>query len=107
MNYKNNPKVDIEFLRETYDDEQLEMMEAEDDKSLVRDLVDYSNELIEEVLKLRMEINTYDQNLRMERKENMKFYRAPYDDLHSDIYRDFSQHQVYDKFKDEIDKMLN
>lgn len=54
MNCKNNPKVDIEFLRETYDDEQLEMMEEEDDISLVRDLVDYSNELIEEVLKLRM-----------------------------------------------------
>jgi len=107
MNCKNNPKVDIEFLRETYDDEQLEMMEEEDDISLVRDLVDYSNELIEEVLKLRMEINKYDQTLRIERKENMKFYRAPYDDLHSDIYWDFSEHQVYDKFKDEIDKMLN
>ena len=106
MNYKNKPSIDIEFLMETYDSEQLENMEEDDEHSLVRDLVEYSNELIEQILELRKEINSYDQKLCMERKENMTHYRPPYDDLHSDIYWNFSEHQVYEKYKDELDKML-
>jgi molecular chaperone GrpE (heat shock protein) len=107
MNYKNKHQIDIEFLRETYDDEQLEMMEEEDDRSLVRDLAEYSNELIEQILELRKEVNSYDRRLRLEKKENMTYYRPPYDDLYSDICRDFSEHQVYEKYKDELDKMFN
>ncbi len=107
MNYKNKHQIDVKFLMETYDSEQLEMMEEDDELSLVRDLVEYSNELIERILELRKEINSYDRELRMERKENMTHYRPPYDDLHSDIYRNFSEHQVYEKYKDELDKMFN
>jgi hypothetical protein len=91
MNYKNKHSVDIDFLRESYDCEELEMMEEEDDRALVRDLVEYSNELIEQILELRKEINSYDRKLRLEQKENMANYRPPYDDLHSDIYRNFSE----------------
>jgi hypothetical protein len=107
MNYKNGPKIDMNVLREIYDEEQLEMMVEEDERSLVRDLVEYSNELIEHILELRREVNEYDRELRCERKENMGHYQAPYADLHSDILVNFSDHQVYDKFKDELDKMLN
>ena len=107
MNYKDKHQIDIEFLRETYDDEQLEMVEEEDERSLVSDLVEYSNELIEQILELRKEVNSYDMKLRLEKKENMTHYRPPYDDLYSDICRSFFEHQVYEKYKDELDKMFN
>lgn len=107
MNYRNKPQIDMDFLMETYDNEQLEMMEEENKRSLVRDLVEYSNELIKQILELRKEINSYDHKLRMERKENVKYYRPPYDDLHSDICWDFTGHEVYEKYKDELDKMFN
>lgn len=107
MNYRNKPQIDMKFLMETYDDEQLKAMEEENERSLVQDLVEYSNELIGQILELRKEINAYDRKLCMERKENMKHYRPPYDDLHSDIYWNFSGHQVYEKYKDELDKMFN
>ena len=107
MNYKNKPQIDIEFLMETYDYEQLEMIKEDEERSLVRDFVEYSNELVDKILELWKEINSYDQKLRLERKENMIHYRPPYDDLHSDIYQDFSEHQVYEKYKDELDKMYN
>jgi hypothetical protein len=104
MNIKSKYSIDEEFIRETYDTEQLEMMEEYETHTLVSDLVEYSNELAEEILKLRKEVNRYDQALQS--KRNMDHYRPPYDDLYSDIFRDFSEHKVYEKFKDELDKMF-
>ncbi len=72
---------------------------------LVRDLVEYINELTHEVIDLRKKVNNFDRVLQKKDSNLVPSYQEPYSDLYSNVFRVFNYHDSYEQFSEELDKL--
>jgi len=72
---------------------------------LIMALVEHTDELRQEIIELRKEVNSYEKKLRKAQGMDASKYQERYIDLISDIYMDFTDFAAYKLYKDAFGDM--
>ena len=83
-------------MYEVYDTESIALIEKQQVGELIAAVLSYSEDLANQIVELRKEINSL----------SGKGIYAPYSDLHSDIYKNFDYHPVYQAHQEIIEAHL-